>query len=104
MHVIAFIYVKATNRKYVSIDNIFAVTDTAVKVSKQEILSQIVFVETFLEDIVTFLVGTMHQGRQSIISNSNIRKHTIVSLTMTIPYYNQFVLIFLITILGNIIQ
>ena len=54
MHVIAFIYVKATNRKYVSIDNIFAVTDTAVKVSKQEILSQIVCEETFLEDIVTF--------------------------------------------------
>ena len=51
MHVIAFIYVKATNRKYVSIDNIFAVTDTAVKVSKQEILSQIVFVETVLEYI-----------------------------------------------------
>ena len=50
MHVIAFIYVKARNRKYVSIDNIFAVTDTAVKVSKQEILSQIVFVETFSED------------------------------------------------------
>ena len=98
MHVIAFIYVKATNRKYVSIDNIFAVTDTAVKVSKQEILSQIVFVETFL-DIVTFLVGITHQGRQPIISNSNVRKHTIV-----IPYCNQFVLIFLITILGNIIQ
>ena len=75
MHVIAFIYVKATNRKYVSIDNIFAVTDTAVKVSKQEILSQIVFVETFLEDIVTFLVGIMHQGWQTIISNSNVRKH-----------------------------
>ena len=68
MHVIAFIYVKAINRKYVSIDNIFAVTDTAVKVSKQEILSQIVFVETFL-DIVTFLVGITHQGRQPIISN-----------------------------------
>ena len=99
MHVIAFIYVKATNRKYVSIDNIFAVTDTAVKVSKQEILSQIVFVETFLEDIVTFLVGITHQGRQPIISNSNVRKHTIV-----IPYCNQFVLIFLITILGKIIQ
>ena len=77
MHVIAFIYVKATNRKYVSIDNIFAVTDTAVKVSKQEILSQIVFVETFL-DIVRFLVGITHQGRQPIISNSNVRKHTIV--------------------------
>ena len=99
MHVIAFIYVKATNRKYVSIDNIFAVTDTAVKVSKQEILSQIVFVETFSENIVTFLVGTSHQGRRSITSKSNIRKHTIV-----IPYCNQFVLIFLITILGNIIQ
>ena len=77
MHVIAFIYVKATNRKYVSIDNIFAVTDTAVKVSKQEILSQIVFLETFL-DIVTFLVGITHQGRQQSISNSNVRKHTIV--------------------------
>ena len=95
MHVIAFIYVKATNRKYVSIDNIFAVTDTAVKVSKQEILSQIVFVETFLEDIVTFLVGTTHQGRDSIISNSNIRKHTIVRWQCLIviiyfyfPYYN----------------
>ena len=69
MHVIAFIYVKATNRKYVSIDNIFAVTDTAVKVSKQEILSQIVFVETFLEDIATFLVGAVYQGPQSITSN-----------------------------------
>ena len=78
MHVIAFIYVKATNRKYVSIDNIFAVTDTAVKVSKQEILSQIVFVETFLEDIVTLLVGIRHQGRKSIVSNSNVRKDTIV--------------------------
>ena len=77
MHVIAFIYVKATNRKYVSIDNIFAVTDTAVKVSKQEILSQIVFVETFLEDIVTFLVGITHQGRHSIFLNSNVRKYTI---------------------------
>ena len=96
MHVIAFIYVKATNRKYVSIDNIFAVTDTAVKVSKQEILSQIVFVETFLEDIVTFLVATSHQGRHLIISNSNIRKHTIVKrwqyliviIYSYFPYYN----------------
>ena len=80
MHVIAFIYVKATNRKYVSIDNIFAVTDTAVKVSKQEILSQIVFVETFLVDIVTILVGATHQGPQSITLNSNIRKHTLAIL------------------------
>ena len=78
MHVIAFIYVKATNRKYVSIDNIFAVTDTAVKVSKQEILSQIVFVETFLVDIVTSFVGTTHQGRKSSTLNANIRKPTIV--------------------------
>ena len=103
MHEISFIYVKGRYRKYVSIDNIFAVTDTAVKVSKQEILSQIVFVETFLEDIVTFLLGTLHQGRRSITSKSNIRKHTTV-ISMKIPYCNQFVLIFLITILGNIIQ
>ena len=33
MHVIAFIYVKAINRKYVSFEKIFAVTDNAVKVS-----------------------------------------------------------------------